>query len=145
MKGTIQPDHMPVNKFELRVGGLVDLNAITISGIEEAIERVVLPDRTAATGGQKQPGEFTLEIALHHDLEVAALEAWYKEAQDPVLPTYKKPCTLVHKSLSGIKFRHFTLIGVWVSGRKLPDLDKENEGELARNQYTMSYDDIIPL
>lgn len=145
MKGTIQPDHMPVNKFELRVAGLVDLNAITVSGIEETIERVVLPDRTAASGGQKPPGEFTIELPIHHDAEFAAMELWYKEGQDPVMATYKKPCTLIVKSISGQKTRNFTLIGVWVSGRTLPDLDKENEGELAKATYLMSYDDIIPL
>ena len=145
MKGQIQPDHMPVNKFEFRVGGLIDLYFVTISGIEETLERVVLPDRTAASGGQKPPGEFTMELPIHHETEFAAMELWYKEGQDPVLPTYKKPCTLIIKSISGQKTRNFTLTGVFVSGRTLPDLDVENEGELAKATYSMSYDDIIPL
>lgn len=145
MKGSIQADHMPANKYEFRVAGLIELLAVTISGIEENVERVVLPDRTAASGGQKPPGEFTMEIPQHHTAEIAAMEIWYKEAQDPVLLTYKKPATLVHKSISGQSERSYTLLGVWVSARKMPDLDMANEGEMNTVTYTMSYDDIIPI
>lgn len=145
MKGEINPDHMPVNKFQFRVLGLIELTTTQISGIEEELNRVELPDQTAASGGTRPPGTFELKIPMHHDVEFVAMEAWYKEGQDPVSPTYKKPATLSHESLSGTRVRNFTLGGLWVMKRVLPDLDKGNEGEMADVTYTLSYDNITPL
>jgi hypothetical protein len=145
MKGEIKPEHMPLNKFEFRVLGLIPLTTITISGIEDELETVELPDRTVASSGERKAGEFEIAIPLHHDVEFAALELWFKEGQDPISPTYKKPCTLIHKSISGRRSRSFTLVGVFVKKRVLPDLDKANEGEMAMATYTMSYDDILPI
>jgi len=145
MKGEILADHIPLNKFELRVAGLVAITALTISGLEEELDVTELPDRTVASSGEKKPSEFELAVPMHHTVEFLGMEAWYKEGQDPILPTYKKPCTLIHKSVGGTNNRTFTLLGVFVKARKLPDLDKANEGELAMVTYTMSVDEIIPL
>lgn len=145
MKGIIKPDHMPVNKFSLKVVGLVDLTAITVSGIEDELQTVDLPDRTVASGGNRMAGEFDIAIPLHHTLEMAAMEVWFKEGQDPITPTYKKPCTLGMDSLSGASSRNYTLVGVFVKKRALPDLDKENDGDMAMATWTLSYDDILPL
>lgn len=145
MKGDIQPDHMPVNKYEFLVIGLIPLTAVEVSGIEDELETTQLPDRTVASGGNRGPTEFELTMPLHHTAEQAAMEVWFKEGQDPVLPTYKKPCTLIHKSISGNAQRSFTLLGVFPKKRKLPDLDKANEGEMASVVWTFSADDVFPL
>ena len=101
MKGDVQPDHIPVNKYQLIVVGLPPLYFHQISGIEEELERTTLPDRTSASGGNTGPVEFTVMHPMHHAIEEAALEAWFQEGQDPVSPTYKKPATLIHLSNSG--------------------------------------------
>lgn len=145
MKGEIQPDHMPVNKFTLKVVGLVAIYATAISGIEDELETTDLPDRTRASGGNRKATEFDMTQPAHHDAEVAAMELWYRESQDPVSPTYKKPVTLSMLSISGGKTKSFTLVGVFPTKRALPDLDKENEGEMATIVWTMSVDDVIPL
>jgi hypothetical protein len=145
MKGEINADHMPLNKFELRVAGLVPLTTITISGLEDELETVDLPDRTRASAGVRKSTEFEIEIPMHHHGEFAAMEIWYKEGQDPISPTYKKPCTLRYLSASGNQNRSFTLVGVFVTKRTLPDLDKTNEGEMSTVTYSMSVDDILPI
>jgi hypothetical protein len=145
MKGEIQTDFMPVNKYELQVLGLVKLVAVTISGIEDELETIDLPDRTKGTGGQRKATSFKLGTPMHHATEQAAMEIWYKESQDPVSPTYKKPCTLIHKSLSGNNSRSYTLVGVFPMKRTLPDLEKKNEGDMAIVEWEMSVDDIFPL
>jgi hypothetical protein len=145
MKGQIEPDHMPVNKYELRVIGLADLAPLSISGIEEELQRVDLPDRTKASGGQRNPTEFDMTIPLHHTIAHAAMELWFKESSDPVLPTYKKPCTLVFPSISNNTSRLFMLQGVFPCKRALPELDKSNDGEMAMVTWTMSVDNIIPF
>jgi hypothetical protein len=145
MKGEIQPDHIPVNKFALKVVGLLDFYASTISGLEDELMTIDLPDRTKASGGVRGPSEFTMMTPMHHLTEIAAMEIWFKEGQDPISPTYKKPCTLIMTSLSGNKSKSYTLIGVFVSKRVLPDLDKSDDGEMAQIEWTMSVDDIIPL
>ena len=145
MKGIIKPDHIPVNNFDLLVAGLIDLTAVEVSGIEDTLQTIDLPDRTRASGGNREATSFTVMIPAHHTAEFLAMEAWFKEGQDPILPTYKKPCTLVMKSLSGNIQRSFSLIGVFVQKRTLPDLDKSEDGEMASIEYEMSVDDIFPL
>ena len=51
MKGSIQADHIPVNKYEFLVVGIPGLVFTEISGLEQETESVVLPDRTTASGG----------------------------------------------------------------------------------------------
>jgi hypothetical protein len=145
MKGEILPDHIPLNKYTLQVIGLIAITATEISGIEDEIESVELPDRTVATSGWRKATEFTVMVPLHHTGEQAALEFWYAECQGVVSPVYKKPAVLTHESLSGATARAFTLAGVWPKKRKLPDLERAAEGDLAGVEWTFSADDIIPI
>lgn len=145
MKGQIKPDHIPVNKYQLTIIGLPPLTPIEISGMEDELETTDLPDRTTASGGNRGPSEFTMMIPAHHLVEVAACEVWYKEAQEPVSPGYKKPGILAMKSLSGKAARRRTLVGAYISKRADPDLELANEGEMAAIEYTVKVDDIIPL
>lgn len=145
MKGVIQGDHIPVNKFQLLMAGLPPLVITELSGIEDELETADLPDRTVASGGNRKATEFTMMIPMHHLVEQAAMELWYREGQDPVLPTYKKIGTLVHQSISGAVLRTFTLVGVFPKKRGLPDLEMVNEGEMAGVEWTMSADDIEPI
>lgn len=143
MKGAIQADHISTSKYQFLVTGLLELTAVAISGLDEELETVDLPDRTRASAGTRPPTEFTVSIPAHHGLEIAAMELWYKEGQDPVSPTYKKPVTIVAPRLSGGAGRTYTLMGVFVSGRKTPDLEMEGAGEMAIHEYKMSADDIL--
>lgn len=145
MKGVIQGDHIPVNKYQLLVLGMPPLVITELSGIEDELETADLPDRTVASGGNRKATEFTMMIPMHHGVEQAAMEVWYRESQDPVSPTYKKAGTLVHTSISGSTLRTFTLIGVFPKKRALPDLEMVNEGEMAQVEWTMSTDDIEPI
>lgn len=145
MKGAIQPNHIPLNNFKLLVVGLPGLTPTKISGIEEELETVDLPDRTKASGGNTKPGEFTMMLPMHHSVEQAAMEVWFSESQDPVTPTYKKPGTLIHNALDGTPLRSFTLVGLFPRKRKLPDLEMKNEGEMAEVEWTFSFDDILPV
>lgn len=145
MKGAIQPDHIPVNNFELLVLGLPPLTPTEISGLEDELQTVDLPDRTTASGGNRGPTEFEIMLPMHHLLEQAAMEAWLIEGQDPVLPGYKKVGTLIHKSLSGTVLRTYSLVGAYTNKRTLPDLEMENEGEIALVAWNIKVDDMLPI
>jgi len=145
VKGEILADHMPVNKYVLQIVGLIPITAVEISGIEDELQTTELPDRTVASGGNRNATEFTIMVPMHHLSEQAALELWFRESQDPVSPTYKKPCTLTHQSISGNVSRGYTLSGVFPKQRNLPDLEKANEGEMANVEWVMSADDVIPI
>ena len=147
LKGLIKPDHIPVNKFDLIVVGIVvpRIRFVTISGLEEEIQSVDMPDRTTASGGNTTPVEFTGAVMAHHILEQAALEAWYKEGQDPVSPFYKKVGTLLLKSISGRIFRTFSMSGLWCQKRVTPELDMANEGEPALIEWTFKADEMYPI
>lgn len=145
MKGVIKPDHIPVNKYQLIIIGLPPLNPIEISGMEDELETVDLPDRTVASGGNRKATEFTMMIPAHHTLEVAGCEAWFLEGQEPVSPGYKKAGTLLLRSISGETIRSRSLIGAFISKRADPDLELVNEGEMAAYEYTVKIDDILPI
>lgn len=145
MKGAIKEDHIPVNKYELLVIGLPALTVTAVSGIEDELEKTQLPDRTMASGGNRGPGDWNMMIPMHHVAEQAAMESWFLEGQDPVAPTYKKVATLVHKSNSGAILRTYSITGLFPYKRTLPDLEMENEGEMAVVQWDMSHDDLAPV
>lgn len=145
-KGTIKPDHIPVNKYELLIAGVAGhFTILTISGIEEELETVELPDRTRVSGGNTKAVEFEVTTPAHHFIEQAAWELWYKEGQDPVFPTYKKVGTLLMLSISGATLRSYSLAGVFITKRGLPDLEMENEGEQAVITWGLSADDVFPV
>lgn len=145
MKSVLQSDHIPVNKYDMLVLGLPPMMFTEISGIEEELQVVELPDRTVASGGNTGPIEFTAMLPMHHLAEQAAMELWYAESQGDVSPLYKKPGTLVHKSISGQVLRTYTLINLFPSKRVLPDLEMGNEGEMAQVEWTFRADDILPI
>lgn len=144
MKGAILPNHIAVNKYQLLVIGLPPLTPTEISGIEEELQTVDMPDRTKASGGNTGPVEFTMMIPLHHTVEHAAMEAWFREGQDPVLPTYKKAASLTHQRIGPGVGKTYQLVNCFPMKRKLPDLEMANEGELALVEWTMSCDSVLP-
>lgn len=144
LKGIIQAGHMPVNKYQLLVVGVQTLTPVSVSGIEEELEVVDLPDRTKASGGQTKAGTFTAKFPEHHKAEIDALEKWYSDSTDPVSPTYKKPATLVRQSIDGRQTRSWSIVGLFPTKHKLPDLEMKNEGDMGEMEYTFSFDDITP-
>lgn len=145
VKGAIKEDHMPLSKYEVTVAGLPPLTFINVSGMENEIEAVTLPDRTVASGGQTKPGTFTAKVPLHHTIERKALEAWHLENKDPKSPTAKKVATFTAISGTGTNAAAFTLLGVWPTKWGLPEFSMENEGEMATQEWSFSFDDILPL
>jgi len=146
LQGSVQPDHVPVNNFELVVQGLTTpIFFVEVSGIEYEVQAVDLPDRTKASGGNAVPQEWTAKTMLHHAVERAALEAWLLEGQDPVQASYKKTATLIHKTLSGAQNGKYLLSGVWIMKKKLPDLNRADEGNAGMIEWTISSDKIAPL
>lgn len=145
MKGSIKPNHIPVNKFKLLMVGLPEITCTSFSSLEEELQTVDLPDRTRASGGNTNPSEVDIMVPLHHTVEIAAMEAWMKESQDPVTPTYKKAGALVLESVGLLgPTRTYNLVGVFPTKRALPDLEMENEGEMAQVTFTLSIDQILP-
>lgn len=143
MKGKIQPDPILINRYELKVVGLIPLIFTEISGLEDELELTELPDRTVASTGERKAGTFTAMQPSHHTSEVLAMEVWYKESQDPVSPTYKKPITITRKGSAKSITR--TVLGVFPCKRKDPDLDMADEGTMDQIEWTFSFDDVQPL
>ena len=145
IKGTIQQDHLQVNKFTLQVSGLPPILFTTISGIEEELDTVELPDRTPQTGGRAKPVEFDATTPMHHKLEKAALDLWLRECTDPVSPLHKKLGTLIIESQSTLTKVSFALLGLFVFKRATPDLDLENDGEMAMITWSFKAADLTRL
>jgi len=146
MKGAIQPDHMPLNEYELLVVGLLTplLTPVEVSGMEDELQTVDLPDRTKASGGNRNPTEIEITLPMHHTVEQMAMEAWFLESQDHVSPAYKQAETLFHMSISRTALRTYSMVGVFPTKRTLPDLEMGSEGEQANVTWTLSVDDLLP-
>lgn len=145
MKGQINPNHMAVNRYDFIVTGLPPLKPTKVGGISEELDTVELPDQTRVSGGGRKPTEVTLTFPLHHLVDQAAMEAWYKECQGNVSPNYKKACTLVIKSIQGTIAKSYSLMGCFVTKRSTPDLDMGDEGKMAETEWTVSVDEVLPI
>ena len=144
MKGAIQPDHIPKNKYVLKIVGMPTITWTSVGSLEEELEKVLLPDRTCASGGNTKPTEFDVKHPTHHAAERIAMENWFTEGQDPVQPSYKKVGTLTKQSISGMAIAAYLLQGLFVWKRVTSDLEMENEGELDEIVWSMSVDQIFP-
>ena len=144
LKGKIKENHIPLNKFELIVAGLPKITLTSTEGIDEEIAVIEMPDRTSRSGGQTKPIKFSGKIPMHHDVEVAALEIWYKQAQDPVQEGYLKAGSMMFYRSNGDP-RPFELINLWISGRSIPGGDMGNEGEPAMLTFKFEADEVTPV
>jgi len=148
VKGIIQEDHIPLNKYILSVAGIgTDFIFTTLSGIEEELNVVEMPDRTVATGGRTNTIEFSCMLPLHHQAEQAAMEAWFQEAQGDgregkVSLAYKKSGLLRLISISGEYEAQFQLDELFPSKRALPDYDMNDDGEMSQVEWTFRASDI---
>lgn len=145
IKGSIQPNHIALNNYQLLVAGMPEITFTKVGEIEEEVEKVDLPDRTQASGGNTKPGETTASVPMHHVVQIAAMEAWFKEGQAPVTATYKKAATLVFKAIDGAVFKSYSLTGLWITKRKLPSGEMNNAGEMAEVEFTLAWDDVHPI
>lgn len=145
MKGVLLADHIPVNNYELRIPGLPSLTFTSITGIEEELEAVDLPDRTAASGGHTKTIEFSANLPLHHVREQAAMERWYADSQDPVDPEYRKDGTLALKSISGMIIKRFLLAAIFPNKRKTMDLEMGDEGQMHVVEWNFKGTSCTPM
>lgn len=146
IKGTMQPDILQVHKFQLIVTGLpIPFTLTSLSGIEDELDVAELPDRTNASGGRRKQIEFEIGIPAHHALEITQMEAWFQECQDPVSPLHKKPASVIIYSQSNLKYGTIALWGLFPSKRAMPDLELDNDGEMAVITYTMKADNSSPF
>ena len=146
MKGTILADHYLKNRFTLTFtptgGSSTTISPVAVTGWDEEIDTVDLPDRTRASGGVSQPVDITVRIPLHHEQDILVMDKWWDECHGAtVASTYKKSVILTHKKLSGATYAH-TWNGAFINKRTLPDLEMENEGEEVEVEYGFSVDDI---
>lgn len=144
-KFVILPDPIQVSNYTIKVVGLPDLTPTSIGALEQEIDTADLPDRTTVSGGRTKPGEFEMKIPLHHAVEIAAMKAWRNEAKDPQTPTYKKTGTVQMYSGTRLNNVVVTIVGLYCSKIALPDLEMNNDGEMAEATFTMKYDDLPDL
>ena len=148
LKNTIQPFHIPVNNYELTVPGLgCKIYFTSVEGLDEELETVDLPDRTARSGGNTKAGSFTAKQMMHHSVEVAALELWYKQSQFPVHPDYLKTANLAFQSLrlnGGVK-RVYSIIECFPHKRVIPNAEMNDEGKAAEITWTFRFSQIKPV
>ena len=142
-KGTIKEDHIPRNKGTLFVPGYPPFAFTSITGMEEELQTVDLPDKTRASGGHTTPVEITCRHPMHHKVHESLLEDWYQEGKDPITPGHKKVASLQYKSGTGNITRTYPMIGMFPNRRKPADIEADNEGELAETEWRFSVDDVL--
>jgi len=145
IKGILQADYVPVNKFELSMETMIPITITKVSGIEEDTPSVTLPDHTVHTGGRSEPIEFEIETPMHHKLERLAMERWLDEAQEPVSPTAKKTGTLTMMSQTNNQLVSYMIEGALCLKRSLPELDINNVGDMAVITWMIKADELVAL
>lgn len=144
IKNVLFPNRVPVNKYMLMIQPGVGAPVFTaIGGLEEELDAVELPDRTTRSGGRSKQVEFDVTQPMHHDVDVAAMEAWYLLGKQS-LPGYLKQGTLIHQDEYGLPRKRYTLVNLWVKKRVHSDLEMDNDGEMSTITWTMQCDRIQP-
>ena len=143
-KGRVITDHIPVNNFEMIIGGGTRILFVTVSGLEQEVEKVTLPNRTTVSGGNTPSKEFTATMFEHHTVELNFMRQWMKDSLAAKIDVYKKNVTLIKKTVSGNVPAGITrqLNGVFVFNEKDADLDLSNEGDPAMVEFSFSFDAI---
>ena len=145
IKNVLKPNRVQVNKYQLTVQpGVGSVLFISIGGLEEELDAVDLPDRTSRSGGREKPVEFEVVQPMHHDLEVLAMEVWWRMCKN-TLPLYLKLGILVCFDEWGVPRRKYTLPNIWISKRKHSDLELDNDGEMATITWTLKADQVVPM
>lgn len=146
LKGLILPGHIPVNKYQLIFPAMPPLVVTKLGGLEEELEVAELPDRTVHSNGQTKALELTIEMCMHHIIERLAMEAWFADSKDPVVPGYKKDGTLLHLSVSAVGLPVvYSVNGAFPKMRKTPEMDMTNESDAATMEWTLSVDSVDPI
>lgn len=145
IKNVLKTNRVQVNKFQLTIQPGVGAPLFTtISGLEEELDTVDLPDRTSRSGGREKQLEFEVGQPMHHDLEVLAMEAWYRMCK-ATLPLYLKLGVLVLFDEWGMPRRKYTLPNLWISKRAHSELELDNDGEMSIITWTLKADQIVPM
>lgn len=144
-KFVIQDDHLPVNNYTLTINGLPPITFTSVGALEKEIEWVELADKTQASTGRVKPGEVEVKVPAHHTTEVAAMEVWSEEGQDPIVPGYKKSGSLSFFSGSLLRRLNVTIIGAFVCKAATPEGEMANEGEMAELTYTLKWDHLFGI
>jgi len=145
MKGTLQPDHVPDNSYVLMILGMPPLTLTSLGSLEDELNTTKLPDRTVASGGNREATELDIDMPMHHKVEQTAMEFWYRLCQDPVSPGYKKPGLIVYKTNSGGVGKAVNVLGVFIKKRVIPESKMDGEGEMKVVTWTFSIDDVQPI
>lgn len=144
IKNVLKPNRVQANKFQLTIQPGIGAPTFTkISGLEEELDKVDLPDRTSRSGGRSKPLEFEVEQPMHHDVEVAQMEAWYAMCK-ATLPGHLKLGILVLFDEWGVPRRRRTLTNLWVGKRKDTDQDLNDEGAMSTITWTLHADEMLP-
>lgn len=138
IEGTLAPNHIQVNKYKFDVPGLPPLRIVGIGALEKELDTSEAPDRTPNSGGRTKPLEFDITVPLHEELTVAAFSDWFTEAEGPkISPTHKKTPVLSLLRQDGTVGRSYVIELAFPFKEALPDLEEDNEGEMAMGVWSM--------
>jgi hypothetical protein len=144
-KFVIEDDPLAVNNYALVVNNVIPITFTSVGALEQETEFVTLPDATQVSTGRTKAGEVEVKVPAHHTAQVAAMEAWAIEGQDPVQPGYKKAGTLTFFSPSLQRVLNVTIIGAFVQKGATPEGEMANEGEMAELTYTLKWDKLFGI
>lgn len=145
IKNTLQENHIQMNKFMAQIApGVGQILFTNIGEIEEELDMVDLPDRTSRSGGRKKQIEFEVTQPAHHETEVAAMEAWFADCQDPVAPDHLKVMTIVKFDQQDAPRRTLTLNNCTCFKKAESEMDLDNDGEMSTIVWTIKADENLP-
>jgi len=143
IKGVLEQNHIPVNKYELGVPDVGTFTFTKISSFDREINMVDLPDRTRASGGVENAVEFTATLPKHHLAEKMLIENWYRMATAGT--KYKYAATLTEYRLNGEVGSTLMFTNLWVQKITEPEKDMANEGEMAVIEITFQADEVTVI
>lgn len=144
IKNVIQENRIQMNSYSVDISpGVGNIMFVSVGALDDELDKTELPDRTMRSGGRGKPFEFDVVQPAHHDVEVALMEAWWADCQEPVAPDYLKILTYTKYDGRGSPRRQLVCNNAWISKKSESESDLNNEGDMATITWTIQVDGTI--
>lgn len=143
-QGKADANSAVTNSYRLEIVGLPDIFFTRVGELERKLIMVDMPDQTKQVSGQVSSGEFDADQLAHHEGERAALEALLTLSASGTLG-HKTVGTMFYLRADGTVVLSVMLDGLICMGRKLPEMNAQDDGEKVVITWSFTYDDLIFL
>ena len=142
IRGKIPPFPIIGAHFRLSFEGMEDILFTEVNGVEQEIEVVEAPDRTAHSSGIGKHVKLTVKIPGHARASKDAMHGWHEECLGPVSDNYKKTGTLQYYNNQLQPVEEYYVEGAWVCKFMEDQAQMEESSKIHQTEFEIEVDKL---